>query len=74
MNDRIRRKVRNFQQVLHAAYPTVTDPRLTKLGRRALRSVASWRYATGIYDFPIELKVINKLFPIAVPRSKDSDA
>jgi hypothetical protein len=47
MTKRVRRKVRNFQQVLHAAYPTVTDIRLTPLARLALKSVASWRYAVG---------------------------
>ena len=67
MTNRIRRKVSNFQQVLHAAYPTITDPKLTGLGRAALRSVASWRYATEFYDFPIELKVVNKLFPYNRP-------
>jgi hypothetical protein len=33
----------------------------------ALRAVASWRYATEFYDFPIELKVVNKLFPYNRP-------
>jgi len=51
MTDRVRRKVRNFQQVLHAAYPTITDPRLTGLGRFALRTVSAWRYAAEFYAF-----------------------
>ena len=67
MTDRVRRKVSNFQQVLHATYPTVTDRKLSGLGRAALRAVASWRYATQFYDFPIELKAVNKLFPYNRP-------
>jgi len=67
MTNRIRRKVSNFQQVLHATYPTITDPKLTGLGRIALQSVASWRYATEFYSFPVELKVVNKLFPYNRP-------
>jgi tRNA A37 methylthiotransferase MiaB len=67
MNDRIRKKVRNFQQVLHAAYPTVTDPRLKGPGRFALKTAAAWRYATEFYAFPIELKVVNKIFPYNRP-------
>ncbi|MDB5393593.1 MAG: B12-binding radical protein [Rhodospirillales bacterium] len=67
MNDRIRRKIGNFQRVLHAAYPTVTDTRLTRAGRLALRSVAAWRYATQFYDFPLELRLLNKLFPYQRP-------
>jgi len=67
MNNSIRRKVGNFQQVLHAAYPTITDPKLTGLGRWALKAVASWRYATEFYAFPLELKVVNKIFPYNRP-------
>jgi hypothetical protein len=33
----------------------------------ALRSVASWRYATEFYAFPVELKVVNKFFPYNRP-------
>jgi anaerobic magnesium-protoporphyrin IX monomethyl ester cyclase len=67
MNDRLRRKVKNFQQVLHATYPTVTDAKISGLGRAALRTVASWRYATQFYAFPVELKAINRLFPYNRP-------
>src|SRR5258706_8974369 len=67
MTDRVRRKVRNFQQVLHAAYPTITDPRLTGLGRFALRTVSAWRYAAEFYAFPIELRIVNKIFPYHRP-------
>jgi len=67
MNDRIRRKIGNFQRVLHAAYPTITDQGLTNLGRAALKSVASWRYATQFYNFPLELRLLDKLFPYQRP-------
>ncbi len=70
MNDRIRRKIADFQTVLHAAYPTVTDTRLTPAGRFALRSVAAWRYAAQIYKFPVELRLLNKLFPYQRPEIK----
>jgi anaerobic magnesium-protoporphyrin IX monomethyl ester cyclase len=67
MTNRIRRKVANFQQVLHAAYPTITDPKLKGVGRLALKSVASWRYATQFYAFPVELKAVNRIFPYNRP-------
>jgi len=57
----------HFQQVLHAAYPTITDPRLTGLGRFALRTVSAWRYAAEFYAFPIELRIVNKIFPYHRP-------
>ncbi|MBV9570704.1 MAG: cobalamin-dependent protein [Alphaproteobacteria bacterium] len=67
MNDRIRKKIGNFQKVLHAAYPTITDTRLSNGGRFALRSLAAWRYAMQFYNFPIELRLINRLFPYQRP-------
>lgn len=67
MDDRIRKKIGNFQKVLHAAYPTITDTRLSRRGRFALRSLAAWRYTTQFYNFPIELRLINRLFPYQRP-------
>ncbi len=67
MTNRVRRKVSNFQRVLHATYPTITDPKLSGLGRAALRTFASWRYATQFYAFPVELKMVNRLFPYNRP-------
>jgi anaerobic magnesium-protoporphyrin IX monomethyl ester cyclase len=67
MNNRIRRKIGNFQRVLHATYPTITDTKLTNVGRAALRTVAAWRYAAEIYAYPFELKVLDKLFPYQRP-------
>ncbi|EGX99599.1 Fe-S protein, radical SAM family [Nitrospirillum viridazoti Y2] len=67
MNDDIRRKIGNFQRVLHARYPTMTDTRLTRTGRFALRTMAAWRYKTQFYDFPIELRLLDKVFPYQRP-------
>ncbi len=67
LNDRLRRKVRNFQRVLHATYPTITDPKLRGIGRAALKAAGGWRYATEFYSFPIELRLVNRLFPYNRP-------
>jgi radical SAM superfamily enzyme YgiQ (UPF0313 family) len=67
MNDRIRRKIGNFQRVLHAAYPTVTDRNLTRTGRVALRTLAAWRYKAQFYHFPLELRLLEKIFPYQRP-------
>jgi radical SAM superfamily enzyme YgiQ (UPF0313 family) len=61
------RKIGNFQRVLHAAYPTVTDPRLTGARRALLRIAGSWRYKLQFYRNPIELKILNRIFPHARP-------
>jgi radical SAM superfamily enzyme YgiQ (UPF0313 family) len=69
MNGSIRRRVRNFERVLNAFYPTVTDRRLTPARRALLRAVSSWRYALGIYRAPIELRVMQRLMRYQRPET-----
>jgi len=61
------RKIGNFQRVLHAAYPTSTDLRLTGARRALLRVAGSWRFRLQFYRNPIELKILNRIFPHARP-------
>jgi tRNA A37 methylthiotransferase MiaB len=58
-----RRSIGDFQRVLHAAYPTRTDPKLTGARRAVLRIAGLWRYKLQWYRNPIELKVLNRLMP-----------
>jgi anaerobic magnesium-protoporphyrin IX monomethyl ester cyclase len=57
----VRRRVRNFERVLNAFYPTVTDPRLTGWRRLMLKAVSTWRYRLEWYDAPYELRAIHRL-------------
>jgi len=59
----VRRKIGNFQRVLHTAYPTETDPNLYGARRKILRMAGMWRYKLRFYANPIELKLLNKLLP-----------
>ena len=61
LNSPLRRWVRNFERVLNAYYPTSTDARLTGAWRAVLRGASAWRYRTRIYDFPLELRALQKL-------------
>jgi hypothetical protein len=63
----LKRRIKNFQRVMHAAYPTTTDHRLTGLARSTLRAMGMWRYRLGLYAFPIELKVLERVFPYQRP-------
>ncbi|GAB4171866.1 MAG: radical SAM protein [Roseiflexaceae bacterium] len=67
--DPLRRHVREFEQVLNAYYPTSTDISLTKLRRGVLRAVSAWRYHTGFYRSPLELRAISKLLPYQRPET-----
>jgi hypothetical protein len=53
--------------VLHATFPTITDPRLSGLKRLALRAAGGWRYRLGFYSNPIELRLLNRVFPYQRP-------
>jgi hypothetical protein len=61
LNPALRRRVRDFERVLNAYYPTSTDARLTGRWRALLRGVSAWRYRARIYDFPLELRALQRL-------------
>jgi hypothetical protein len=51
----VRRRVRNFETVLNAYYPTVTDMRMTRVRWAVLRTAAAWRYHLRAGGQPFEL-------------------
>jgi radical SAM superfamily enzyme YgiQ (UPF0313 family) len=61
LNPVVRRWVRDFERVLNAYYPTSTDAHLTGAWRAVLRGASAWRYRARIYDFPLELRALQKL-------------
>jgi hypothetical protein len=42
---------------------------LTRLRRGVLRAVSAWRYHTGFYRSPLELRAIAKLLPYQRPET-----
>jgi anaerobic magnesium-protoporphyrin IX monomethyl ester cyclase len=65
----IRRKVRNFERVLNAFYPTVTDRRLTAFRRAVLKAASGWRYALKVYTAPIELQALQRFMRYQRPET-----
>lgn len=65
----IRRRVRDFETVLNAYHPTVTDTKLTPLRRRVLRAVSAWRYHTGTEARPLELNLLQRVFHYQRPET-----
>jgi anaerobic magnesium-protoporphyrin IX monomethyl ester cyclase len=51
-------KIRNFETVLNAYYPTVSDIKLSSFQRRVIKFFASVRYKTNLNYFPMELKIL----------------
>ena len=69
IRDPLRRRVRNFERVLNARYPTVTDFRMDALKRSALKLFGGLRYQLRFYGFPIELRLMQRLFSYQRPET-----
>ena len=54
------RYIHDFETVVHAQYPTVSDYKLTALQRSAIRLASGFRYKTNIFSYPYELKALLK--------------
>ena len=69
VNPEVRRRVRNFERVVNAFYPTATDARLTRIHRAALKTASAWRYALRWYDAPYELRALHRLIRYQRPET-----
>ena len=65
----VRQRVRDFESVLNAYYPTVTDTRITPARRRLLRAASAWRYHTRAYAKPVELNLLQRAFRYQRPET-----
>ena len=68
LSERLRRRIVDFTTVLGCRFPTIMDIRASRWGKRALRSLASWRYRYQRYENPWELRVSRKLIRQWDPR------
>ena len=53
-------KVKNFETVLNARFPTKTDAKVTPFQSKAMSLISSWRYKWNILKYPYELKALQK--------------
>lgn len=65
----VRQRVRDFESVLNAFYPTVTDTRLTPARRALLRALASVRYRFRWYAQPLELRAVQRVLHYQRPET-----
>ncbi len=64
------KRVRNFESVINAYYPTVTDLRLQSSNmKRVLRGLSGWRYRISYYEWPYELKALQRLIHYRRPET-----
>jgi hypothetical protein len=65
----VRRRVHDFERVLNAFYPTVTDRRITPARRALLRAASAWRYRLRMYAAPYELQALHRLIQYQRPET-----
>lgn len=68
LDDRLRRRIRDFVTVLRCRYPTVQDMRSPAWAKQGLRAMAGWRYRFGKYGRPWELELANRLVRLRMPQ------
>jgi radical SAM superfamily enzyme YgiQ (UPF0313 family) len=67
--DPLRRRLRDFERVLGAYYPTITNPNLRGPRRLLLRAASAWRYHLGFYQYPLELRPLQRLLAYQRPET-----
>lgn len=55
-------KILDFETVINAQYPTVSDFKLTSFQKKTMKLISSFRYKTDFYNFPYELKALQKFW------------
>lgn len=64
------RRIADFESVLNAVYPTVSDTRLKSSHRTLLRALGRWRYAAECYGFPFEIRLLHRIFQYRKPEEE----
>lgn len=59
--------IKNFETVLNGYYPTCTDFRIKGYKRKILKTISGFRYRTGVYDYPYEIKAFQKIWKYRQP-------
>ena len=55
-------RIRDFETVLNARYPTISDTKLSRSQRRIISKLAGLRYRLNFFRFPYELKALQKFW------------
>lgn len=64
------KRIKNFETVLNGMYPTTSDFKMTRGKRTLLKTVSWWRYKTGFFAFPYEIKLLMKIWKYRQPEEQ----
>jgi anaerobic magnesium-protoporphyrin IX monomethyl ester cyclase len=60
-------RIRNFERVLNACYPTKSDIKLSRIHHVILKILGNWRYNSSIYAVPYEIAAFQRLIRYRQP-------
>lgn len=60
-------RIKNFETVLNGVYPTATDIRMSELKKKMIRVFSRLRYSTNFYNYPYEIKLLQKIWKYRQP-------
>ena len=60
-------RIKNFETVLNGYYPTASDFRIKGYKKRLLKGLSSWRYKSGVFGYPYEIKALHKIWKYRQP-------
>jgi len=60
-------KIRNFETVLNGYHPTKSDYRIRGYKKKVMQLASKWRYKTGFYHYPYEIKAMHKIWKYRQP-------
>lgn len=63
-------RIKNFETVLNAYYPTATDFKIRGWKKTVLKILSFWRYHMKFYAFPYEIKLILKIWNYRQPEEQ----
>lgn len=63
-------KIKNFETVLNAYYPTASDFRIKGYKKTILKIASFWRYHLKFYSAPYELKLLQKIWRYRQPEKE----
>jgi radical SAM superfamily enzyme YgiQ (UPF0313 family) len=67
LTPRVLSRIKDFERVLHARYPTNADLKLRTAQRTILRFLGTWRYKLSVYIAPYEIAAAQRLFRYRQP-------
>ena len=63
-------KIKDFETVLNGYYPTITDVKLTSSTRKLMRTISTLRFKNGWYNYPYEVKAVQKYLKYRQPETE----